>query len=243
MNKSKILEYISKYTLGGIVESVTITVENKKATCNFVTDEKALVGKVECDNFEFEDGAYHIYDTNKIKQLLSVLDEEINVNLNKTKDKNLSILFSDKISEVVYVLSDETVIPKVPALKFLPEFDVQLNLDKEFINRFIKSKSALNEVDVFTLIMSPTTNKLQFVIGYSESINTNKITLAVNAQPGKDMVSKPISFNAKYFKEILTANNQCADSKFLVSTKGLASIEFKYDDFSSKYYLVEIQID
>jgi len=53
---------------------------------------------------------------------------------------------------------------------------------------------------------------------------------------------KPISFSAKYLKEILTANKEATSATLKVSTAGLAHTEFKIDDFTSKYYLVEVQL-
>ncbi len=52
---------------------------------------------------------------------------------------------------------------------------------------------------------------------------------------------KPISFSAKYLKEILTANKEATSAKLKVSVDGLAHVEFQIDEFVCKYYLVEIQ--
>lgn len=53
---------------------------------------------------------------------------------------------------------------------------------------------------------------------------------------------KPISFSAKYLKEILTANKEATSAVLKVSTQGLAHIQFKIDDFTASYYLVEQQL-
>jgi hypothetical protein len=240
MKKSNLLNYISKYSLGGNVESVTWNVTSQKATCKFITEEKTLLGVVECNNFDVSDGEYHVYDTSKLKSLLSVLGDDIDVKSNKIDKKLISLAISDNSTNLTYVLADETAISKAPNLKELPEFDIVLKLDKEFISKFIKAKNALNECDVFTLIQGK--KKLEFVIGYSGSINSNKITLDVTAEKGKDTISKPISFNAKYFKEVLTSNN-IGECTLNVSTKGLAKATFEDSEFKTEYYFVEVQID
>ena len=74
-------------------------------------------------------------------------------------------------------------------------------------------------------------------IGYS-SISTNRVTFT--ATKSYDAVVKPISFSAKYLKEILTANKEATSAKLKVSTDGLANVQFQIDDFICKYYLVEI---
>jgi hypothetical protein len=53
---------------------------------------------------------------------------------------------------------------------------------------------------------------------------------------------KPISFSAKYLKEILTANKEATAVVLKVSTQGISHVEFKIDDFTAKYYLVEQQL-
>jgi hypothetical protein len=89
-------------------------------------------------------------------------------------------------------------------------------------------------------LINKKTDKLELVIGYAQ-INSNRISLAVDAENGKDTVSKPISFSAKYFKEILSANSDATESTLNVSSKGLAYVKFNSDEYDSEYYLTEIQ--
>ena len=77
------------------------------------------------------------------------------------------------------------------------------------------------------------------MIGYS-NVNSNRITYKVKEGYGSDV--NPISFSAKYLKEILVANKDANSAKLQISTQGLAHIAFKIDDYTSKYYLVEVQL-
>ena len=43
------------------------------------------------------------------------------------------------------MLSDLSVIPDPPALKRLPDFQTKIKLDNNFIDTFIKGKSALSD--------------------------------------------------------------------------------------------------
>ena len=81
--------------------------------------------------------------------------------------------------------------------------------------------------------------KLKIVIGYS-NINTNRVELVVNDKYEGDV--KPISFSAKYFKEILSANKEANKATLKVATDGLAHVEFSVDGFTSNYFLVEVQL-
>jgi hypothetical protein len=126
----------------------------------------------------------------------------------------------------------------VPDIKQIPEFESEIVLSDEFISRFIKSKSALNESDTFTFQCKG--GKGEIILGYAK-INSNRISIKVDCKCSKDSI-QPISFSAKYLKEILSANKEATSAKLLVSTKGLAHIQFIIDDFVCKYYLVEVQL-
>jgi hypothetical protein len=103
------------------------------------------------------------------------------------------------------------------------------------IDKFIKAKGALSDIDTFTVFTEG--GDLKMAIGYS-SISTNRVTFT--ATKGFEGEVKPISFSAKYLKEILTANKEATSAKLKVSTDGLANVQFQIDDFICKYYLVEI---
>ena len=62
-------------------------------------------------------------------------------------------------------------------MKRLPEFQTKVKLDENFIDTFIKGKSALADVDMFTFVNGADGN-LSAVIGYS-STNTNRVNIPV----------------------------------------------------------------
>ena len=72
--------------------------------------------------------------------MLGVLSDDIDFDITKTDDKAISLKFKDGSTSVNYMLADLSVIPSVPDLKQLPEFNITINLDDVFINRFIKAK-------------------------------------------------------------------------------------------------------
>jgi hypothetical protein len=152
-------------------------------------------------------------------------------------DKNVGIVIADETTSVNFMLADLSVIPNVPALKDLPDFEVQIPFSNDFAKKFVRSASALSDTDTFTLV--PDGDSLTLVIGYS-SINSNRISLNV-LNEGKGKLTDPISFSAKYLKEILNANDDTEKSVLNISTKGISNISFEVGDFRSDYYLVEIQ--
>jgi hypothetical protein len=225
MEKNRLNRFISKYNLSGLVDSVAWTAENNTLTTKFISDDKTVLGVVTLDNFEFENSTVGVYNTNTLKSLLNVLGNDVQIDLKKVEDKPISLSLTSDSTTVQYQLADLTVIPNVP------------DLDANFIDKFIKAKGALSDVDNFTILTEK--GKLKIVIGYS-NINTNRVDMVVNDNFGEDV--KPISFSAKYFKEILSANKEANKATLKVSKDGLSHVEFSVDGFSSSYYLVEVQL-
>ena len=233
MQKDKLNRFIQKYNLGGNVNSVKWDSKGNKLITKFVTPDKSLLGEVVVDKFGFEDAELGIYQTDQLQKLLNVLTDDINLSLKKVGDKAVSLKVSDNATSVDYVLSDLTIIPQPPNLKHIPDFGTQIKLDSNFINTFIKGKSALSDVDFFTIVNKD--GDLSIVIGYA-STNTNRVNIPVNSISND--ITDSISFNANFFKEILVANKECTEAIFKISTEGLSKLEFKVDDYTSTYFLV-----
>jgi hypothetical protein len=235
MNKQKLVRFINKYYLNGLAQSVILNSksEQQKLTTKFVSSDKTLLGVVEMDKWDFQNATIGIYTTEQLLRLLSVLDEDIKVDLQKSEDKAFSIKITDSTSSVSYMLSDPSIINDPPQLQNIPEFELKIDVTPNLINKFIAGKSALNEVTTFTVITEE--NKTNLVIGYS-SINTNRVNIPV--QTSKFSLIDNVSFNADYFKEVLDANKECESATLEISSEGLAKISFKVDDFSTTYWLV-----
>jgi hypothetical protein len=134
------------------------------------------------------------------------------------------------------MLSDKSVINQPPPLKGIPEFQLKIKVDTNFITRFISGKSALPDTDTFTVITN--NDGVKLVIGYS-SINTNRVTIPVETETYEDIDN--VSFNANLFKDVLVANKECETATLEVSEKGLSRINFKVDQYDVTYYLVAVQ--
>ena len=236
MNKQKLVRFINKYYLNGIVNSVILNSSSNKLSARFISGDKSLLGELRMDNWDFEDSEIGIYNTEQLLKLLSVLDEDINTSTTKAGDKSIALKITDSSSSVNYMLSDVSIINKPPQLKVLPTFELSIDVTPQFINKFIAGKSALAETDNFTVITDDTSTKL--VIGYA-SINTNRVTLPVTSTTKFSNIEN-VSFNANIFKEVLTANKECESATFEVSSEGLSKITFKIDDYTVTYWLVAV---
>ena len=238
MNKQKLVRFISKYYLNGIVNSVVLNSKSKsqQLSARFVSGDKSLLGELTMDKWDFEDSDIGVYNTEQLIKLLSVMDEDINVSLTKSGDKSIALKISDSFSSVNYMLSDTSIINKPPQLKSLPEFELNIDDTPQFISKFIAGKGSLGETDNFTILTDVVSTKV--VIGYA-SVNTNRVIIPVNTSKFSNIEN--VSFNASVFKEVLSANKECESATFEVSSEGLSRITFKVDDYKSTYYLVAVQ--
>lgn len=236
MNKEKLEKFIDKYSLNGEIDSVMLKSTGDELSVDIIADDKALLGSVVVSDVKFPTGEFGIYTTSQLKNMLSVLNNDISIEVHTDSKSNKvdGLLFSDNNTKVQYMLAEQAVIPKVPDLKTLPEFNINIKVDNDFITTFGKSKSALKDTKTFTFMSKGGENKI--VLGYS-SINSNRISLNVNAEVDKDI--DPISFNSDYLKSILDANKGSSDSLLEISTDGLCRVQFTDGDFKSKYYIVE----
>lgn len=242
MKKQTINTFIDKYSLNGTIESVKWVVDsaNKQIKTASISDDKNVLSFVVVkDNAGLNDAEIGINDTAKLKKLLGVLNDEVNIAFNTREDKIVSLSLTSETTDVQYVTADLSVIPQVPLLKKLPPFNLEIPLTKEFVTTFVKAKNALSDVDTLTFTKDKK-DKIKLVLGFS-SVNSNRINIDFKAVEEKDTLSKTIHFSAKYLKEILTSNSDCENAVLKISDAGIAHVEFNNDTFNSSYYLVEIK--
>jgi hypothetical protein len=235
MEKQSLNRFVSKYNLSGLVESVKWESKDGSLTTSFISDDKSVLGTVTMNEFNNSDSEFGVYDTTKLTKMLSVLGNDVDFSISDIDGKPVSLKFKDSSTSVNYMLADLSVIPNVPDLKQLPNFNVKIDLDETFINKFIRAKGALPDENTFTLVCKD--GKSQIVLGHS-NINTNRITIDVDADC--EGTVDPISFSATYLKEILVANKEATDAVLNISSDGLSHIHFEVDNYVTDYYLVEI---
>ena len=242
MKKQVLNTFIDKYSLNGTIESVKWVVDNKnkQIKTSSISDDKNVVSYVSIkDDAGLSEAEIGINDTAKLKKLLGVLTDDVNITFNKRDEKIVSLSLNSEGTDVQYVTADLSVIPKVPDLKKLPPFNLEIPLTKEFVTTFVKAKSALSDVDTMTFTKDKK-DKIKLTIGYS-SVNSNRINIDVKPVEGKDSLGKTIHFSAKYLKEILTSNNDCENAVLKISDAGIAHVEFNNELFNSSYYLIDIK--
>lgn len=239
MNKANLLKFIELYNLNGTIERVKLESDGTNLKTGIVADDRTMAGSVKFNDLPVEKGEYGIHDTAQLKKMLGILDDEIEIIVNKVDDRPIGLAISDKTTESFVVLADMSVIPKVPTVNNKGDFDLEIEITEDFVERFVKAKNALPDVTAFTLGMNKKGDKVELVIGDGDA-NTNRIKLDVKPINGKDKPAKEISFNANYFKEILLKNRGATGAVLKVNTAGLANVSFKTTEYDANYYLVKI---
>ena len=248
MEKKSIETFIKKYTLAGSIEGVLWQNVNNNLSVTAMTGDRKLFASVQSENSAtfFTGVEIGIQDTNKLRKMLAPLSDNISLTLDvdeKDATRVRKLTADDGKISIDYVTAAKDVIDPSPTMKSLPPFTVELTLTPKFVDGFSKAFSALSDDKLlFTFIMSKKKNKLEMVLGYKSNLS-DRIAMEVDAVSGKDVVSAPISFNAKHLKEILTANSEVENPILSVSEAGLASIKFDSGDFKSQYYLVKIDVE
>lgn len=239
MEKSKLISFISKYSLGGLIEAAEWNLKQDSLSTRFMSDDDNALGEITISNTEFagykHDELFGVANTSFLLKMLSVLDETLDIALSaKSGLVPDTLRITDGSVDVNYMLADPAIIPKVPTPKNLPEPTYEFSFDKtDFIDKFIKAKTAFNDIDTFML--NPKKKGLEIIVGS----NVNRIKIAIKSNV-TGMPTRPIVFSAKYFKEMLSVNKEMISAKFAVYERGMAKIEFKHMDADVTYFLTEI---
>ena len=230
MNKKELLGFISRYSLGGNVESVKWKSDGDTLITNFVSTDKTLKGIIKGKVGNITNDEIGIFETSQLIRMLTILQDDMDVSTSKT-----SLMFRDKFTNFSYVLSDLDVIPKVPKLKMTPSFTATIKITDHFVDRFVKSYGALPDSDFFTIEADVIGKQLMF--GYSNT-NTNRISFDIET----DSDINTIHFSSNLVREILVANKG-TEGTLEISPVGLARLKFKNNLYESEYLLVNKQID
>jgi len=214
MKKAILLKFIEKYHLSGII------------------------GQTRLKDVNLDDKEFGVFNTTDLSKMLSALESEIKIDILEYDNMPRSMIITDKINKAEFPLADPAIIPKSATPKKMPTFNVEIDVDKVFIELYIKNKNALTESNNFAI--QADTDKAKLTIGYS-SIQNNTINISWNVNATVHDELLPIMFNAEYFKSILVANKDMTKGKISVSSSGLMKMQFTDGNYVSEYYMVQLQ--
>jgi hypothetical protein len=210
------------------------------ATIDFITPMKNLVGKVVSPNFDLEDSEVGIYNTSQFYKLVKIMNDTVVLKLNKSeRGTPLELTLADNQYDLNYYLSDLNLIETVPTINEPADYDADLDIDNDFINKFTSAKKALGDVKQFTTKSEVNDGVMELLITIGEGNGyANKIKFKTKCEALFGLSEIP--FPADVMMEVLKANEDATEGKLRISQEGLMKISFKEDGIESTYYLVRL---
>lgn len=246
MKKEKLVNFITKYSLGGLCNQVKVVSKEKKLYTSFATDQKDLLGFVVMNDVDIKnpgdttlssDFQFGIFNTSVLTKILSAMQNEVDVNFTEEFGKIVSMQVNDNIMSSQVMLADLDIIETPPTINELPPVDVSLNITSMFIDQFVKAKNALPDSDTLAFVQK--NDEVNLIINYADH-NTDKITLKMEPNEMNSVIPV-MRFNANLIKEIFTANKDCTQGSISLSSQGLMTITFQGESYNTKYLLVMLQ--
>ena len=234
MEKSKLQSFINRYYLAGNCEAVTVKANGESVNCELIDVDQTVVGKVKWKTDPFMSGELGINHTGALTKMLSAVGDKIDIEVNDAQGKNYAMKIKEGSTTMTFMLADTSVIPAVPAINAEPEYEVTIDIDELFVNKFIKAKNALPDANNFAVQVQ--NGKITFIINYT-TINSDNVTFEIDGTANE---LDPICFSADKLKEVLTANKGDKGTMH-ISSNGLARVDFTGTDFDSNYWLVQLQ--
>lgn len=232
MNKEILLSFMSKYNLGGAVESVIWNIEKNSLKTDFLLPDKSLKGEVLLKDFQYDDAKFGIYETTQLNKMLGVVEDECEIKLIKVGDKYRTMEIKDTTTKIKFMLAELDVIESVGKTKYLPNFGLVIKLDSKLIDKILKTKSAIEGTRFFKVNSDILEEKCTLIIGSGY----NKVIIDVECDEMDDITE--LSFSLEHFTKILSVNKKFDTNTFQVSKEGLISLDFENDLYKSNYLMV-----
>jgi len=242
--KNTLQSIISKYYLGGKVESVKWVVENGKLHIDFMAPTKDMIGRLSCSNFPLLiDGTLAIFNTTQLNRLLNVLAGDLMLDASKTKKVLTKLTIQDAKSTINYSLADPLMIQKVGEVDEDIDWKIQATLENEDFHTFVRAASAIQGNEIVTLAATRDTIDtpiVKFVFGERMEFS-NKVEFHVNAKFGDSVrEDNKIPFNSEMLREIFNANKTSDECHLSFVDDGLLRLIFTSEDegIDTTYFVV-----
>ena len=242
--KNTLQSIISKYYLGGKVESVKWVVEDGNLSIDFMSPTKDMIGKLRAKNFPITtEGTLAIFNTSQLNRLLNVLSGDLMLDAEKTKAVLTKLNIQDAKASINYSLADPLMIQKVGEVNEDVEWQVNATLENEDFHTFVRAASAIQGNEIVTL--NPTedivgTPVLQFTFGERMEFS-NKVEFHINAEFGENVrQDNKIPFSSEMLKEIFNANKTSDECHLSFVDDGLLRLIFTSQDegIDTTYFVV-----
>jgi hypothetical protein len=240
INKGELQSTISKYNLGGMIDAVKWTVQNKHLTIKFNAPTKDMIGEITHTSFDIEDCEIAIYNTSQLDKLLAITSGDVNLQLEKIGKIFGRLVIEDTNYKLNYSLSDLLLIQK-PGIVMDPDnYIVESVLESDAISAVIRAKNALQSDNVnFTITTNFDGEQVLTMIFGDNSTHTHKVEYIV---PNTVITGNQYNFNTPFNSEmirVIFANNKDANKAYMsLNINGLLRLVFEGDKWKSTYYII-----
>ena len=139
IRKITLQSIINKYYLGEN-ESARWIVKNNKLIINFVSLQRDIVGKIECNNFTIPNCELNIFSTKKLLSLINTCNGDLMIDVETNGKNSVRLKISDVNFDLSYMLAEASLIGRVPTVDD-PSWDIKSKITHDDINNFINNSS------------------------------------------------------------------------------------------------------
>jgi hypothetical protein len=240
MDKRVLDKLIQSYYLKGMAESVIWNTEEGKISISFINQTKDCAGEIVLESTDVNLGNHELafYNTSQLDSLIKVTHNHLELKVVEENNIPVKLNISDKDFDLTYHLATKELIPTAPTISEPEEYDMTIEVDEDFIQKFGKAYSALDKPTRFTVESKFEEVQLaEFIVGESISY-ANKIKF--QHESTYFLGHGKLPFSAPVFREILSVNKDAKTGKIEISEQGLMKVSFSDDNITSKYYLVRL---
>jgi hypothetical protein len=240
INKGELQSIISKYSLGGMIDAVKWTTQDKQLNIKFNAPTRDMIGEVTHTKFDLEDSEIAIYNTSQLDKLLSITYGSLSLGLIKTGKIFSKLIIEDASFTVDYPLADLLLIQEPGKVKDPNNYLIECNIDSSVISAIIKAKNALQSDNVrFTTTKNFDGDQVLTMVFGDNSAHTNKIEYIVpDAQITGDILNINLPFNSEMIRVIMAHNRDAEKATMNLSLDGLLKLTFEGENWKSTYYIV-----
>ena len=241
IEKNHLQSIISRYYLGGLIESVKWEIQNNTLNIAFMSPNKDMIGELECNEFPIEDCELAIFNTTQLNKLLGVTSGQLLISPIKTNKVYTKLTLQDVSFTVEYSLADPLMIQSPGTINEPDKYDVSATMEPNDVLAFTKAASAIPNNELVTLKATESIYGnpiLEFIFGEKMEFS-NRITFTVEAQHSI-VEGHKIPFNSNMLREIFHNNKGASSTSIKFTQEGLLKLEFEFKEENTKttYFVV-----
>ena len=240
INKGELQAIISKYNLGGMIDAVKWSTQDKQLTIKFNAPTRDMIGEVTHTSFDLEDSEIAIYNTSQLDKLLAITSGDLNLQLEKTGRIFSKLVIEDVSYKLNYSLSDLLLIQEPGKVNDPNDYIIESTLESDAISAVIKAKNALQSDNVnFTITTNFDGEQVLTMVFGDNSNHTHKVEYIVpDTVVTGDHFNFNIPFNSEMIRVIFANNKDANKAHMSLNVQGLLKLVFEGDKWNSTYYIV-----